>query len=285
VADTVQRGPDADTLQRGPDADTVQRGPDADTVQRGPDADTVFRGGEGNAPAAEVPAPPPTIQYRPRITYGGSVVLARRRWVVPSALFPQRRADESAADFFLRVNRWRAEAGLPETVYLRVIPLPEPRPQKAGEPAAEAAPAPEAAAEIPGYEEAPAVAAEAEAEGAAEAHEEEAPAAEGAADAPAAEGEAKAGERKKHTQPSKDFYKPQFIDFGNPLLVGLFGKVAAGLKVYQGVFEERYPDRPQLARHGDASFATELVVQLYFPGGTASAPVEAGELAESLPGD
>ncbi len=298
-ADTVQRGPDADTVQRGPDADTVQRGPDADTVQRGPDADTVQRQPEPTtsdgasctcamdaAPAAEAPAPPaPTIQYRPRITYGGSVVLARRRWVVPSALFPQRRADESAADFFLRVNRWRAEAGLPETAYLRVIPLPEPRPQKAGEPPAGAAPAPEAAAEIPGYEEAPAVAAEAEADGAAEAHEEEAPAAEGAADAPAAEGEAKAPERKKQTQPSRDFFKPQFIDFGNPLLVGLFGKVASGLKSYQGVFEERYPGRPQLARHGDASFATELVVQLYFPGGTASAPVLSGELAESLPGD
>ena len=299
--DTV-RGPDADTV-RGPDGDTVRspgdtvRGPDAGTV-RGPDADTVrspgdtVRGPDGDTVARqpEQAAPQPVIQYRPRLTYGGSVVLTRRRWMVPGALFPQRRADESAADFFLRANRWRHEAGIPETAYLRVIPLSEPRPQKAGEPAAAEAPAAEAPAEIPGYEEAPV----AEAEGAAEEHDE---AHEAEAAAPAEGARAEGGEaaeaaqrlgvedKKRRTQPSRDFFKPQFIDFGNPLLVGLLGKVASGLKNYQGVFEERYPDRPQLPRHGDASFATELVVQLYFPGGTASASAPAGELAESLPGD
>ncbi|HYR12215.1 MAG TPA: lantibiotic dehydratase, partial [Longimicrobium sp.] len=140
-ADTVQR--DADTVQREPGADTVQGEPGADTVQ--PGADTVAPPAGGQAKAAERP---PVINYRPRITFGGGMVLARRRWIVPGALFPQRRQDESAADFFLRVNRWRVENGIPETVYLRMMPLPEPRPQKAGEPAAEAAPA-EAAAEIP----------------------------------------------------------------------------------------------------------------------------------------
>ncbi|HYR06303.1 MAG TPA: hypothetical protein VEQ60_00965, partial [Longimicrobium sp.] len=149
----------------------------------------------------------------------------------------------------------------------------------------------EAAAEIPGYE---APAGEAE-EVIADEHD-EAPEAEAAP--VAAEGEAKEGEgeaagppklgledRKRKTQQSRDFFKPQFIDFANPLLVGLLGKVAHGLKSYSATLEERYPDRAQLPRHGDASFATELVVQLYFPGGTASAPADAGELAESLPGD
>jgi hypothetical protein len=274
---------DADTV-RGPDNDTV-KGPDADTV-RAPDPGP----GEGNG--GEKPAPPPpVIQYRPRITFGGSVVLARRRWIVPAALFPQRRPDESAADFFIRANRWRAEAGIPETTYLRIIPLPEPRPQKAGE-AAPAEPAPEAAAEIPGYEEAPVVVeAEAEAEAVAEEQEPAAAAegAEAAADgAPAAEGGApRLGleDKKRRTQPSRDFFKPQFVDFGNPLLVGLLGKIGTGLKAYQGVFEERYPSREQLPRFGGTAFATELVVQLYFPGGTASTPLAAGELAESLPGD
>ncbi|HEX5872572.1 MAG TPA: hypothetical protein VFY65_19215, partial [Longimicrobium sp.] len=112
-----------------------------------------------------------------------------------------------------------------------------------------------------------------------------------AADAPAKDGEAagppKLGleDKKRKTQQSRDFFKPQFIDFANPLLVGLWGKVAQGLKNFSATIEERYPDRAQLPRYGDASFATELVVQLYFPGGTASTPADAGELAESLPGD
>lgn len=282
-------GADAVGLQ---DADTAKN-PPADTVERVPDADTVAVPAEA---AAKVEEKPPVIGYRPRITFGGSVVLARRRWTVPGALFPQRRPDESAADFFLRVNRWRVENGIPETVYLRLMPLPEPRPQKAGEPPAAEAPV-EAAAEIPGYE-APA----GEAEEPVEDEHDEAAVAEAAeaaeagpaaADAPANEGEAgpmgapKLGleDRKRKTQQSRDFFKPQFIDFANPLLVGLCGKVAQGLKNFSATIEERYPDREQLSRFGDASFATELVVQLYFPGGTASSTAEAGELAESLPGD
>ena len=244
------------------------------------------------APAAPAP-PPPTVQYRPRITYGGGrVVISRRRWVVPGALFPQRRADESGADFFIRANRWRAEHGIPGTSYLRVIPIPEARPPQPGQPAGEAdadAAAPvEAVGEIPGYE-----------GGApeAEVHEEEHEAPEAAAPDAAAEGAEAAAEEtpaeaaakaaeaaKKRTQPSKDFFKPQFMDFGNPLLVGLLGRIATGLKSYQAIFEERYPDRAALPRHGDDRFVTELVVQLYFPGGTASAPAEQDALAEAAPG-
>ena len=284
-ADTVERAPGADTVERAPGADTVER--DADTVERAPGADTVAGPAEA---APKVEQKPPVINYRPRITFGGSVVLARRRWTVPGVLFPQRRPDESAPDFFLRINRWRVENGIPETVYLRMMPLPEPRPQKAGEPPAAEAPV-EAPAEIPGYE-APA----GEAEELVEDEHDEAAVAEAepaAADAPAKEGEAEAvgaqklgvEDKKRKTQQSRDFFKPQFIDFANPLLVGLCGKVAQGLKTFSATLEERYPDREQLPRHGDASFATELVVQLYFPGGTASSPADAGELAESLPGD
>jgi hypothetical protein len=110
--------------------------------------------------------------------------------------------------------------------------------------------------------------------------------AEGEAAQPAdpAEAAARAAEAaKKRTQPSKDFFKPQFMDFGNPLLVGLLGRIATGLKSYQAVFEERYPDRPALPRHGDDTFVTELVVQLYFPGGIASATADGGALAEAVP--
>jgi hypothetical protein len=248
----------------------------------------------GEAPAAaEAPAPPPpTINYRPRITFGGGrVVLSRRRWVVPGALFPQRRADESAGDFFIRANRWRVENGIPETSYLRVMPGTEPRPAQPGQPAGEAAaeaPA-DAGAEIPGYEggapEAEVHEEEAEAEAAAPDAAADAVADGAAADPedPAAAAAKAADAAKKRTQPSKDFFKPQFMDFGNPLLVGLLGRIATGLKHFSAVFEERYPDQAALPRHGDDAFVTELVVQLYFPGGTASAPAERGALAEAAP--
>ncbi|HEX8391776.1 MAG TPA: lantibiotic dehydratase [Longimicrobium sp.] len=215
--------------------------------------------------AAEGDAPAPRIVHRPRITFG-RLVLARRRWSIPGALFPQRRPDESGADFFVRANRWRVENGMPETAYLRIQPMPEPRPAQPGAPAEPEQPAAEAA-EIPGYE------AHAEGEGAEpaeEAHDEPTEAAaEGQADA--------AAPAKKHTQPSRDFFKPQFVDFGNPLVVALLGRVATGLKHFSAVLEERYPDREALARHDGEAYATELVVQLYFPGGTASTPAAAAE--------
>jgi hypothetical protein len=242
-----------------------------------------------DAPAAEAPAPPPpAISYRPRITYGGGrLVLSRRRWVVPGVLFPQRRADESAGDFFIRANRWRAENGIPETSYLRVMPTAEPRPAQPGQPAGDAAETPaEAAGEIPGYEGGAPGAEVHDEEHEPEAAEAAAPeAADGAAAEETPEEAAKkaAEAAKKRTQPSKDFYKPQFMDFGNPLLVGLLGRIATGLKGFQAVFEERYPDRAALPEHGGEKFVTELVVQLYFPGGTASAASQAGALAEAAP--
>jgi hypothetical protein len=268
-ADTVDGG--ADTVAAG--ADTVDGG--ADTVDGG--ADTVDAGADTVA-AAAAPAdaahghaqPQPTISYRPRLTFGGSLVLSRRRWSVPGTLLPQRRTDESAAEFFVRLNRWRRESGIPETGYFRINPIPEPRPTPAGQPApAQAEAPPEVVDEIPGYE----GAAEPEAEAHEDEQEHEAEPAAGEAGAPAAAGAAP--QRPKPTQASRDFYKPQFMDFGNPLLVAMLGRTAAGLKRFQVVFEERLPDRDGLPRHGDDRFVTELVVQLAFPRGTAAAPSEA----------
>lgn len=293
-ADTVDQG--ADTVDQGADtvaanpfgADTVDGGADtvdggADTVAAGADtvdggADTVDAGADTVA-AAAAPADAvhshaqtqPTISYRPRLTFGGSLVLTRRRWSVPGALLPQRRTDESAAEFFVRINRWRRESGIPETGYFRINPLPEPRPTPAGQPApAQAEAPPEVVDEIPGYEGA------AEAEAHEDEQEHEAEPAAGEAGAPAAAGaDENAAQRPKPTQASRDFYKPQFMDFGNPLLVAMLGRIGTGLKRFQAVFEERLPDRDGLPRHGDDRFVTELVVQLAFPAGTATTPAEA----------
>jgi hypothetical protein len=292
-ADTVDQGADtvdlgADTVAANPlgedtgdgGADTVDGG--ADTVDQG--ADTVDAGADTVAAAPADAAhvqPAPTIGYRPRLTFGGGLVLTRRRWSVPGTLLPQRRADETAAEFFVRINRWRRESGIPETGYFRINPLPEPRPTPAGQPAPAQAEAPaEVVDEIPGYE----GAAEAEADVHEAEQEHEAEPAVGEAEVPAAAGaDGNARQRAKPTQASRDFYKPQFMDFGNPLLVAMLGRIGAGLKRFQAVFEERLPDRDGLPRHGDDRFVTELVVQLDFPGGTATTPSEAASQAVSEP--
>lgn len=209
----------------------------------------------------QAPAPEPKIQVRPRITFdGGALVLARRRWIVPKALFPQREEHEGAAEFFARVHRWRTEAGLPETAYLRINPLPEPSAAKPGEEPQAEAPPPEP--EIPGYEQ-PAEAAHEE-----EAPEAEAPAGGEAGDAAEGEGEGAKTPAAPRTQASRDLFKPQFIDFADPLLVGLLGKMAVNLKNFSVTIEERLPAREHLPRHAGERYATEVVVQLYFPTGT-----------------
>ena len=232
------------------------------------------------APEAAAP-PPPRILVRPRMTFEGTLVISRQRWQVPGTLFPQREPHESAADFFVRANRWRVEAGIPETSYMRINPLPEPPAAKPGEQPADAAAAAEAASggqaaaaagEVPGYE-APA------AEQADEPSPTPEPRGRGRARprAPRARKGQKARRRrsKPRTAGSRDLHKPQFIDFGNPLLVGLLGKMAANLKS-SGPVEERLPDREACPADGNESYASEMVVQLYYPAGTAVADHGAG---------
>jgi len=227
--------------------------------------------------AAPPERPAPRIQVRPRVTYEGSLVIARKRWLVPSALFPQREPHESAADFFLRANRWRTEAGIPETVYVRINPIPDPPQPKPGQQPADAQAQAEAEAqqqavadaEVPGYD--------APAGEQVDEHDEGEP--EAAAPEGEAQGEEGAEARKEAAKPrtagSRDLHKPQFIDFGNPLLVGLLGKMGANLKNYHATVEERLPDRAALPRHGNDSYASEIVVQLYFPAGTSGTAAHA----------
>jgi hypothetical protein len=233
------------------------------------------------APAAAPPAP--AVEHRPRISVEGRVVLARRRWAVPGGLFPQRMPDEAAADFFARVDGWRREHGIPESCYLRVMPLPDTargRPEGGAPPEAHDA---QEAAMNPGAE-GPAGAAE-EAAPEAEIPEAETPhpeAGEGAAGpgaaAPADDG---APHRKAPaTAASRDFHKPQFMDFANPLLVGLLGKMGAGLRSYRVVVEERLPGPGELARHGGARYATEMIVQVDFPGLAAGSRTDAARVEE-----
>ena len=66
---------------------------------------------------------PGRVVHRPRLTYGGRLVLARRRWTLPQALFPGRDRQENEAGYFLRIQRWREELELPEEVFVRIVDL------------------------------------------------------------------------------------------------------------------------------------------------------------------
>jgi len=60
------------------------------------------------------------VTYRPRIVLG-SVVFTRRAWRVPINLLPRREAGETSFEFFLRVDRWRREHGIPRETYVQLF--------------------------------------------------------------------------------------------------------------------------------------------------------------------
>lgn len=68
--------------------------------------------------------------YRPRILLGSHIVIARRRWTVPSALVPRRAAGESMPDYLSRFNSWRAAVGFPAKAYVRLFEHPDLQPVK-----------------------------------------------------------------------------------------------------------------------------------------------------------
>ncbi len=169
-------------------------------------------------------APPPVL-YRPRIVYRQRLVLARRQWRVAGDIFPLA-SSEDAVEYFARMQRWRVGIGLPREVFVRIHVLgtkvPEPTPTPA-----------------PGV----------------------------TPDDPVAEtpGGAAAVEPQKIKGPSgvrEHLYKPQYIDFANPLLVELLGRGAENLSRYYLVFEECLPHRQQFLTDDQHPYATELILQV-----------------------
>jgi hypothetical protein len=255
-------GETPDAAEVGDEA-AVEAGDDAAQDEEAKDEDS-SDGQTKNAPA---------VLRRPRIVLGASVVLARESWHVPSSLVPEREDRESDLAYFTRVQRWRATHDIPNEVYARVRPLPS-RPA-AQKPEQDAADAPaeddaktDANAEAANAEAAEAKAARAKAEAVnadAEASDAEgnpeAPDAE-APDAEATDGEADGRDAaRNHTARSSDHHKPQYIDFRNPLLVGLFGKISGDLDNYMIVLEERYPDGDDLPTVDGRPYTNEMIFQ------------------------
>ena len=205
--------------------------------------------GVPEAPASAAPTTP-RILVRPRFVYGGTLVLSRRRWTVSASLFPVRRQrDESPWQYFRRVNTWRTAHGIPERVYVRVRPLPSRQATaNAAQPPAEAA------------------------DGAA--HVEEAMERHGVAERPAGQDDVVEAAESPAPKPagaaaplrySRDFLKPQYIDFSSPLLVRVFEKITGSMDQFVVHIEEELPGPADAIRWGEQPYAYELLLQLDFP--------------------
>ena len=180
------------------------------------------------------------ILRRPRLVLDDCLVIARERWSVPAALFPRPEPGESDLAFFMRVDQWRVVHGIPTEVYVRVNPIVAPPTAKEGAgPELAAIPVPDA--EDGGDDAQP--------------------------DRRAPDG--RTAEQPKvspagtavRSRPSRDYAKPQYIDFSNPLLVDLFGRLPGGLANFTLHIEERYPDAASCAQANGQPYATEFIVQ------------------------
>lgn len=58
------------------------------------------------------------IESLPRITYENSVILRRRTWRVKTDSIPVQQPGETAYDYFVRINVWRSQHGIPVTLFL-----------------------------------------------------------------------------------------------------------------------------------------------------------------------
>ena len=205
--------------------------------------------------------PSEAIEHRPRVTYRGRLILARRQWRIPIERFPIKGRKESDADYFVRVLDWRRALGLPEEVFLRIQPLP-PMPKTPAQTEAKGE-APREAAAGTGDPEATATEAPPSDEATTEKNATERTATEKTA------GDGSADKPNPAPRLRSHLYKPQYVDFRNPLLVDLFSRATENLDRAMFTFEERLPRSDQLLAHGGQRRVTELVVQVDFPDGTA----------------
>lgn len=180
------------------------------------------------------------VLYRPRMTYDSRIVLARRRWTVASTYFPGRLAGESAADYFVRINEWRIGHGIPDEVFARLdlqrrMADPPPLAEKPLTEETEEKFEPQAKVD-PDLE---------------------------APENPELAAHARNG--KRQARYSRDWRKPQYIDFRSPMLVNLFGRLVLPRGEYRVHLEERFPEESDLPECDGERYAAEYVFQISSP--------------------
>jgi hypothetical protein len=222
----------------------------------------------------------------------GALILAREAWIAASHAVPEQDTNESDLDYFLRVQRWRTAHDIPEEVYVRVRPLPNPSRQDATDTDATDTDAKASDAKASDAKASDAEPTNAEPTNAeptnAEPTEDDGEDADAATDAEKidagdaeeVDAEDAGGEEvdaevvaeriRNRTVPSKDYRKPQYIDFRNPLLVSLFGKMTTGLDRFIMTLEERYPPADQLPEVNGRRYTNEMILQFNHPESASS---------------
>ncbi len=209
------------------------------------------------------------IVFRPRIILEDQIVISRRSWIIPKPLFPEIEKNESLADYFIGLTKWREENNIPDEVYVKIKPMPVQPPKKAEEKKEEVETEDEKK-----EEEVKTVAADKKTENQEnilkQEENKEPDKQKDNKDENANKDEKKSGEqddkkKNKQQKQSRDFYKPQYINFLNPLYVSLFGKLTVNLPNFVTTLEERYPDKSQLLEYNGDYFANEQIFQINFP--------------------
>lgn len=243
------------------------------------------------------------VTYRPRFVIDGAVVVARRRWTIPAAAFLAQRPGQTHDEYFLEVNRWRLRHNIPDEVYVRIRPLPDEgaqqaRPAKSEEAVEGHRDAEGEATQVQSSNASPAAAAldmpdteAAEVDTRSEevnTVEEVEPSADAErSETPGSPGAAPAVKPARREGWSRDWWKPQYIDFGSPLLVRLFARLPTGLKNYVMHLEERYPTNEELPTSEGEPHSAEFILQFSFPAARrefvdTTDVVEHGDLASAL---
>lgn len=167
-------------------------------------------------------APAPSLtSYRPRIVYGSSIVIARRRWTADIATVPKIRRDRGLGFALRELDIWRTTLGIGSEAYFHFTAISVPKGEKPELGDAEFQP-------------------------------------EGSGDIAIAP-DRTAVPKKAYR---RDWHKPQYINFGNPLLASTFMKQAEALPSGLLVFEEMLPGRNGVTSFAGRHYVTELTLEL-----------------------
>jgi hypothetical protein len=192
----------------------------------------------------------PKVVYRPRIVLEGDIILSRKTWFVPGELFPSISDKEEDAEYFIRINKWRIENKIPSEVYVKIIIISHYLPQNINTTKNKMDKSPEQrniknmagiddlSKEDAVYESAKSI---------------------------TGENNAQTINTKRKQKMSRDYNKPQYIDFNSPLLVNLLGKISVNLKHFKVIIEERYPQTKGLLSVNDDCYASEQIFQINYP--------------------
>jgi len=193
---------------------------------------------------------PEAIRIHPRVVFADRIVLSRKTWFIPQHALPFRSPGENTWAYFVRVNTWRRELGIPDEIFVHVVDPFQSQRAEAKPAAKEKAVNPEQNQENEQDQE--------------------------------RDKEKNASPENENQKPrqaiTRDDYKPQYINLNNPFLIQLFEKllkrVPESLKIV-----EMLPNSQQLMEFGQNRHITEFTLQWY------TFPPETDNATQSHPGE